>query len=201
MGTWNREGVILFGPNGATGSNMIQRVSAAGGTPAPVTTLDSSRQQDFHAWPCFLPDGKHFLYFAHSANPENSAIYVGSLDSKDTKLLLNASSFILYSPPGYLLFVRERTLMAQPFDADRLELTGDAFPIAEDVQFNPANGRAAFAVSENGVLAYRTGGAFSGQFAWTDLAGKEVTRFGESAILPRPPISLSPQTKNGSRLT
>src|ERR1700730_9292345 len=158
MGTWNREGVILFGPNGAPGSNMIQSVSAVGGTPAPVTTLDSSRQQDFHAWPCFLPDGKHFLYFAHSQNTENSAIYVGSLDSKDTKLLLNASSFILYSPPGYLLFLREGTFMAQPFDADRLGLTGEAFPIAEDVKFNPANSRAAFAASENGVLAYRTGG-------------------------------------------
>jgi hypothetical protein len=178
MGTWNRESVILFGLNAATLPSMIQRVSAAGSTPAPVTTLDASRQQDFHLWPCFLPDGKHFLYLAHSANPENSAIYVGSLDSKDTKLLLNASSFVLYSPPGYLLFLRE-TLMAQPFDADRLALTGDAFPIAEGVQFNPANDRAAFAVSENGVLAYRTGGAFSGQFAWTDLAGKEVTKFGE----------------------
>ena len=196
MGTWNREGVILFGPNGATGLNMIQRVSAAGGTPVPVTTLDSSRQQDFHAWPCFLPDGKHFLYFAHSANPENSAIYVGSLDSKDTKLLLNASSFMLYSPPGYLLFVREGTLMAQPFDADRLGLTGEAFPIAEDVQFNPANSRAAFAVSENGVLAYRTGGALNGQFAWTDLAGKEMTRFGDIGYLAaNAHFSLSPDEK------
>jgi serine/threonine protein kinase/Tol biopolymer transport system component len=197
MGTWNREGVILFGPTGTTSLNMIQRVSAAGGTPAPVTTLDPSRHEDFHAWPCFLPDGKHFLYFAHSANPEDSAIYLGSLDSKNTKLLLNASSFVLYSPPGYLLFVREGTLMAQPFDADRLALTGDAFPIAEDVQFNSANGRAAFSVSENGVLAYRTGGALGGQGVWMDLASKEMTEFGEIPGLAstNPHFSLAPDEK------
>jgi eukaryotic-like serine/threonine-protein kinase len=194
MGTWNREGVILFG----TGLTTIQRVSTAGGKPTPLTTLDASRQQDFHTWPCFLPDGKHFLYFAHSVNPENSAIYVGSLDSKDTKLLLNASSFILYSPPGYLLFLREGALVAQPFDAGRLELTGEAFPMAEDVRFNPANGRAAFAVSENGVLAFRTGGTFSGsgQFTWTDLAGKEVTSSGDvSTMGATSHFSLSPDEK------
>lgn len=85
--------------------------------------------------------------------------------------------------------------MAQPFDADRLDLTGEAFPIAEDVQFNPANTRAAFAVSENGVLAYRTGGAFDGQFAWTDFAGKEVTRFGETGNSVLSHFSLSPDEK------
>ena len=94
-------------------------------------------QQDFHDWPYFLPDGKHFLYFAHSRNPENSGIYVGSLDSKETKLILNAPSSALYSPPGYFLF-RAGTLLAQPFDADRLELKVDASPIAEGVQFTSA---------------------------------------------------------------
>ena len=190
-GTWNREGVILFGPVTQTRLNTIQRVSAAGGTPAPVTTLDSSRQEDFHAWPHFLPDGKHFLYFAHSPNPENNAIYAGSLDSKDTKLLLHATSFILYSPPGYLLFMQGGSLLAQPFDADRLSIKGEALPIAEDVQFYPYNGRAAFSVSVNGVLVYRTGGALSGQLAWTDLSGKELARVGGDRSAS-PHFSLSP---------
>jgi Tol biopolymer transport system component/predicted Ser/Thr protein kinase len=176
MGTWNREGVILFT---APGPHPILRVSSAGGTATPATALDASRQQDFHAWPYFLPDGRHFLYLGHSRNQENSAIYVGSLDSKETKFVLNAGSAALFSPPGYLLFVRAGTfgagtLMAQPFDADRLELKGDALPIAGGVQFNSTDGEADVAVSENGVLAYRlapTNGQIN--LVWVDRKGGE----------------------------
>jgi dipeptidyl aminopeptidase/acylaminoacyl peptidase len=103
-----------------------------------------------------LPDGRHFLYLAHSTNPENSGIYVGSLDSKEAKLVLTANSFALYSPPGYLLFVRAGTLLAQAFDADRLEVRGDAVPIAENVPVSLVSFGAPVAVSENGVLAYRS---------------------------------------------
>jgi serine/threonine protein kinase len=176
-GTWNRDGVILFGPGGA--SPML-RVSSAGGSATPVTSLDPSRQQIAHEWPSFLPDGKHFLYFADS-DSENAGIYVGSLDSKETKLILNVSSSPLYSPPGYLLFVRAGTLLAQPFDADRLELKGDAIPIAEGVQLFPVDGRAVVAVSDNGVLAYRSVPA-NAQFklVWVDRKGAEQP-------LPAPP--------------
>jgi Tol biopolymer transport system component len=150
--TWNSKDVVLF-----AAKTIIYRVSAAGGTATPVTALDSSRKETSHYWPSFLPDGNHFLYLALSSNPENNAIFVGSLDSKDRKLLLNAMSNVAYVPPGYLLFDRQGTLMAQPFDAERLELTGEAVPLAEDVQYNPAQGRTAFAASNNGVLAYRHG--------------------------------------------
>jgi hypothetical protein len=183
LGTWNRTGVILFT---APGDGPILRVSSAGGLATPATALDASRQQDFHAWPYFLPDGRHFLYLAHSRNSGNSAIYVGSLDSKETKFVLNADSAALYSPPGYLLFVRAGTVMAgtllaQLFDADRLELKGDAVPIAGGVQFNPVSGEAAIAVSENGVLAYR--------FAPTNAQIKLVwvDRKGGEQPLPLPP--------------
>jgi Tol biopolymer transport system component len=107
---------------------------------------------------------------------------VGSLDGEEPRRILNASSTAWYADPGYLLFVREATLMAQPFDASRIELTGDAFPIAEEVLFTPTAGVAvsSFSVSENGVLAYRTGGgATAAQFAWLDRTGKELERFGE----------------------
>jgi eukaryotic-like serine/threonine-protein kinase len=150
-GTWNGEDVILFG------AGEIYRVSAAGGAVTPVTMLDTSRKETGHFWPYFLPDGNHFLYLAYCANPEDNAIFLGSLDSKDRRLILNATSNPVYVPPGYLLFDRQGTLMAQPFDAVRLELTGEAVPIAEGVQFNPTGGRTAFAVSNNGVLAYRGG--------------------------------------------
>ncbi len=159
-GAWSGEGVVLFATTPAGGGlATIQRVSAAGGAATPLTTLDASRQENAHFYPHFLPDGKHFLYFARSANREKSAIYVGSLDSKERTLLLNANSNVVYAPPGYLLYSREGTLMAQPFDAERLQLTSESVPIAEALQFNSANGRAAFAASENGVLAYRAGGA------------------------------------------
>src|SRR4029077_4214424 len=140
----------------------------------PVTVLDGSRLQDFHAWPAFLPDGKHFLYLGHNNTPGRGAIYVGSLDSKETKLLVNANSSVLYSPPGYMLYVRAGTLLAQPFDADRLELKGDAFPIAEGVQFQPINGKATFSVSENGVLAYRVVPTNPQiKLVWVDRKGSE----------------------------
>jgi dipeptidyl aminopeptidase/acylaminoacyl peptidase len=143
--------------------------------------LDASRQEDSHAWPYFLPDGRHFLYYAHSTNPGNSAIYVGSLDSKETKLVLRATSLALYSQPGYLLFVRAGTLLAQPFDANRLELKGDAFPIAQGVLSSPNNGGAAVAVSENGVLAYRmVPSNAQTELVWVDRKGVEQP-------LPAPP--------------
>jgi serine/threonine protein kinase len=157
-GTWNRDGVVVFA-RGPVSNAAIYRVSAAGGTAAPLFTLDAERQENGHFWPHFLPDGKHFLFFARSAKPENSGIYIGSLDSQERTLLLSAASNPVYAPPGHLLFNREGTLMAQPFDAGGLQLTGEAVPIAEDVRFSGVNGRTAFDVSANGVLAYRAGAA------------------------------------------
>jgi eukaryotic-like serine/threonine-protein kinase len=129
-GTWNRDGVILFSTGGGS---AILRVPSAGGSPTPITSMDAAQQAIGHDWPYFLPDGKHFLYTSIASNPENSGIYVGSLDSKDTKLILKTHSSGQYAPQGYLLFNRAGTLLAQPFDADRLELKGDAIPIAEGV--------------------------------------------------------------------
>ena len=170
-GTWNREGVILFVP---TAIGTVHRVSAAGGAATAVTALDASRKEDGHFWPHFLPDGKRFLYFAHSTEPENNAIFAGALDSPERKLLLNASSNPVYAPPGYLLFNRQGTLMAQSFDAGRLALTGEAVPVAEGVQFNALDSGAAFAASENGVLAYRGGGGANPRtLVWVSRNGTE----------------------------
>ncbi len=168
-GTWNREGVVLF----IADNNTLTRVPESGGTVTPVTTLDASRSENCNCWPYFLPDGKHFLYFAEStAKPENNAIFVGSLDSKDRKFLVKANSNTVYVPPGYLLYNRQGTLMAQPFDADRLQLTGDAVPIAEGVTFNPFGSYAQFAASDNGVLVYRGGGgAVPLTLAWVSREG------------------------------
>ena len=170
-GSWSRDGVIIFSRGVAEG---LYRVPAAGGAPVRITEVDGSRNELEHTWPYFLPDGRHFLYLARNAQPENSAIYLGWLDSKETKRLLQAHSSAAYAPPGYLLFVREQTLMAQGFDADRLEPKGEAFPVAEQALRNPVNGRAMFSVSENGVLALRTGGLALSQLIWYDRAGRQL---------------------------
>jgi Tol biopolymer transport system component len=171
-GTWNRDGVILFAPSGTGG---LARVSSAGGRPTAVTTLSAADKETSHRWPDFLPDGRHFLFLSQPAN----VVRVGSLDSAEVKRLVNADSRAMYAP-GYLLFIRGDTLVAQPFDARRLETTAEAVPIAEDVRVNLTNGRAAFAVSESGVLAYRTGGAQRPvQLTWFDRAGRELGKIGQ----------------------
>jgi len=191
-GDWNREGVILFAPNNQA-SGPIYRLPAAGGSPTAVTMVDTSQGETGHLWPRFLPDGKHFIYLALNREKVKSAIRVSSIDSNTSMFLLNAQSFIQYAPPGYLLFQRDATLMAQSFDAQSLRLTGDAFPVAENVQINPANGRGAFTVSANGVLAYRGSGSLDTQLAWFDRNGKQLGHLGEAAghISPR----LSPDGK------
>ena len=170
-GAWSRDGTIIFSRGIASG---LFRVTAAGGTPVQVTQVDPSRNEIEHTWPYFLPDGRHFLYLVRSAQPDQSAIYVGSLDSKETKSLVKVHSSAVFAPPGYLLFVRENTLMAQAFEADNLELKGDAFPVAEQTVRNPIIGRAMFSVSENGVLVMRTGGINNNQLIWFDRAGKQL---------------------------
>jgi Tol biopolymer transport system component len=170
-GTWNRDGVILFAPN-PTGT--LFRVSSAGGKPTAVTKLAAEDRDTSHRWPDFLPDGRHFLFLSQPSN----VVYAGSLDSGEVKRLVNAESRTLYAT-GYLTFIRGATLMAQPFDARRLETTGEAVPLAEDVRVNATNGRAAFAVSESGVLAYRTGTVNAPvQLTWFDRSGREIAKVG-----------------------
>ena len=172
-GAWSHDGTIIFSRGVASG---IYRVPATGGTPIQLTTVDASRNEIEHIWPYFLPDGRHFLFLARNAQPENSAIYVGTLDSKETTRLLQAHSSMAYASPGYLLFVRESTVMAQGFDADTLQLKGDAFPVAEHTVRNSISGRAMFSVSENGVLVFRAGGGMTNnQLVWFDGSGKQLS--------------------------
>ena len=189
-GAWGNDGTILFSRAVASG---LYRVSAAGGTPSQVTTVDASRSEIEHIWPYFLPDGRHFLFLARNAQPENSAIYVGALDSNETTRLLQAHSSVAFAPPGYVLFVRETTLMAQGFDADTLQLKADAFPLAEQTVRNSIIGRAMFSVSENGVLVYRVGGINNSQLIWFDRSGKQLSALTQPGSNNAP--SLSPDEK------
>ena len=190
-GTWNREGIIVFAPF-PTGN--LYRVSSAGGQATPVTTLDESRQENSHRWPAFLPDGRHFLFFARSKQRENRAICVGSLDSRRVVRLMSGNSNALYTPPGYLLFERDGWLVARRLDPRRLELEGDPLPIAEKVRGSDPLTAAAFTVSETGFLAYGTGAAAdSRQLVWLDRSGKPLGSIGSPAIYID--VSLSPDQK------
>ena len=181
-GTWSPAGVIVF--SSLAGGGLFT-VPANGGTPAPITTPDASHGERAHRFPSFLPDGRHFLYWATPSN----TILLGSLDSKETTRLLTADSQAVYVAPGSLLFVRQGTLLAQRFDARRATLTGDAVPVADSVLAD-ATGAAAFAASSSGVLAYRTGtlGAPT-QLTWVDRAGRPLGPVGQPGRYRNPALS------------
>ena len=125
--------------------------------------------------PWFLPDGRHFVYLAGSSEQGRTEVRAGALDSKDDKSLFAVNSQVLYAPPGYLLFVRNRTLMAQPFDERSLSLTGDVFPVAERIASNPSVGFGAFSVSKSGTLIYRSVDASeTSELTWLDRSGKKL---------------------------
>jgi hypothetical protein len=173
-GTWSPAGVILFD---GRATDPILRVSAEGGTPVIQVNADVSRKETQVAWPEFLPDGRHFLYMAQGQKPEDHMYRIGSLDSKESRALAPAQSLVTYAPPGHLLFVRENTLVAQPFDAKAMKTTGEPVPLAEHIG-TISTGLAKFSVSRNGVLAYRTG-ENSSRLAWFNREGKELSAIGD----------------------
>jgi eukaryotic-like serine/threonine-protein kinase len=181
-GTWNRNGEILYGSLPRGGG--IYKVDQAGGDPVRVTMADEKNQVTAHAWPQFLPDGRHFLYFAYSMRPEGLGTFVGAVDNPRSKRLARSSYSATYVPPasgsgnGHLLFLREGTLMAQMLDGRSFELTGEAFPVAEHV--SSYRNYTMFSTSETGVLAYHSGGSEmgTGQLKWFDRAGKELSTLG-----------------------
>lgn len=195
-GTWSTNGVIIFAPNSVGG---LDQVPAAGGTSAPLTHLEHSPEVYSQRWPIFLPDGRRFLYWSGNPNftgpaAATSGVYLGALDSKDHEFVLPSESDALYAPPGYLLFLRNGTLMAQPFDAKRLKLAGEAFPVAGQVA-NPANWRLAhFSVSQTGVLVYEAGSGQRTEVFWMDENGKRLGLVGEPAEIDSD-IRLSPDGK------
>jgi Tol biopolymer transport system component len=182
-GTWNRDGVILFGK----ASSPIQRVSASGGLPQPVTELDTSRGETEHRAPFFLPDGHHFLFVSLSGKAENSAVFVGSLDSKDRTLVMADNQPVAFAPPHHLLFLRGNTLVTQEFDPNRRQLRGDPSQVAERVQ--PTLG--SFSVSDNGVLAYLPS-AFADnlrQLSIVDRTGTGLGNLGARGLYQNPVLS------------
>jgi Tol biopolymer transport system component len=193
-GTWNRDGVIVFAPSN---TSALQKVSASGGLPTPATVL--AQGELGHIRPSFLPDGRHFLYSTIAPRPGlGGPIYLGLLDSAERKVLLNATSANAVYTEGYLLFLREATLIAQPFDARRLVLKGDAFPIAERIRTSVSTQPYGyFSASENGALVYQTGAeTANSQLLWFDRAGKQIGPLGDPGAYRS--VELSPDGKRAS---
>ncbi len=189
-GAWSRDGVIVFGNRGI---GPLHRVSAAGGVATDLTVVDESRGEVFHALPTFLPDGKHFLYL-RGGEPDVAGIYAASLDAKpseQSRERILATAFAAPYVDGNVFFMREGTLMVQPFDARKLRLIGDPVPVAEHVGTTGSIG--IFSVSHTGVLAYRTGVAAAAgaiQPTWFDRLGKVTGTFGQPG--PDEGLVLSP---------
>jgi Tol biopolymer transport system component/tRNA A-37 threonylcarbamoyl transferase component Bud32 len=178
-GAWNRDGVILFSPGPAS---AIFRVSAAGGIPVPATKLPGNGNSAAgNRFPVFLPDGIHFLYNAGSDKPDEAGVFIGALNGSAAVRLVPDNTNALYAPPiaprgtAHILFRRENTLMAQSFDAKSLNTIGEIFPVAEQVPISVNVGFGAFSVSENGILAFRSGDATTArELIWMDRIGKRL---------------------------
>jgi Tol biopolymer transport system component len=197
-GSWNNTGTIIFG----SVNTGLWKVDAAGGKPVPLTVLDASRHEHQHELPFFLPDGRHFLYLRNSEVAEESGIFAGSLDDppeRQSKKRILATGFGAYFEPsseagsGWLLFLRDGTLMAQPFDASKLELSGNPSPAARGVGSAFQTGLFSAAPS---ALVYRTSASIRNvQFTLVDRQGKPAGTVGEPG-----PISQARISPDGTRL-
>ena len=192
-GDWNGDDVILFAPT--TSGSSLQKVAAAGGVPVDVLKTKGDLR-----FPRFLPGGKQFLYLARGA-AEKAGIFLGSLDGKPTdgsadRRILADDSSVALAPgnPGFLLFVRQNTLLAQPFDAVTGQLAGEVFPVVDGVALSNGATYAPATVSDNGVLLYSGGNKLGlAQLAWYDRSGQELTPLGRIPSFGTP--ALSPDEK------
>ena len=175
------DGTVVFSPEYASG---LWRIAQLGGEPVDVTTFDEERGDNSHRHPRFLPDGQHFLYLARFRDgfDEGHAIVAASLEGQEQKVIIRSPA-AAENASGHLLFLRERTLMAQPFDPDALELSGELFPIADTVVLiAEETAQAVFSASQTGVLAFQ-GGVFSADLAlrWRARDGSIQETVGEPA--------------------
>lgn len=191
-GSWGVTGIILFAP---MVRDVIYQIPAAGGTPAPVTTIDT-KLHSTHRWPWFLPDGQHFLYLAtnHSAaKAEQNGIFVASLDGKLNRFLISSLSGAVYAQDRFL-FVRDSSLYAQPFDLKKLVLTSSPGPLADGVVVDLGVWHATFSASENDQLIYQTGSSMAlSRLEWVDRQGKHLSFVSDQGIYQSPRLSRDSQ--------
>jgi eukaryotic-like serine/threonine-protein kinase len=177
-GTWSRDGVIVFAPESA---GPLYRVRDSGGDAQPVTVLDAERKETAHRWPYFLPDGKHFLFVTLPSKQGSFDVFVGSIDSNERKFLFSATGAPIYADPGYLIYPRDTTLVAQRFDADRLMTSGEPLSLGEAPAPSEWTGSQVVSASQDGVLARWGIGRPNTVLQWYDRSGKVL---GDVAVPP-----------------
>jgi serine/threonine protein kinase len=180
VGTWNREGTILFSRLAPPG---IYRVSDNGGKAIRVTSPDPSQLEVNLLWPHFLPDGRRFLYVVNPPQTtQDRELRLSSLDSKESRTVARLDSRAEYVSPGYLIFAREGALYAQPFDERNAQLHGEPHLLADDVHYHIGPSSAAFSVSQAGVLVYETATPPS-RLVWLDREGREIGQLGQPSVM------------------
>ncbi len=199
-GDWSKDDVLLF-----AGDDGIYRVGPDGKGLSRVTTVDPTKGEYAHHWPEFLPDGQRFLFLVRSRQPEHAGVFLGRLDSGPPKRLMPDYSRAVYAN-GYVLVVRDGTLLAQRFDDRAEELRGQPEVLAGRVKYH-AGGDAAFDVSESGVLIYRQAeGLPATRLMLLDRNGSEIRSVGPIGTYRHPRFSpdgkrlvfesIDPQTAN-----
>jgi len=188
-GSWGSAGVILFtGPDG-----VLARVSSRGGEVTAAHTPDASLHETGLAWPHFLPDGRHFMFDLRSSDAGKGGIYLGALDSTEVRLLIPGQSNVNYAAPGFLIYGRQETLLARPFELNALRVTGEPVSIAEQVGAMTFVPGLMFSVSQNGVAVYRSAESATVQLAWYNRDGRRLAPIGEPGLYGI--VALSPEEK------
>ena len=179
-GTWNAEGVILFSDR----NTGLLRISAHGGSPTQLTTIDQSAGETTHRWPSFLPDGRRYVYLLNASKLNMTGIYLGSLDSPERKRLIADATAPVFSKGSddnrYVLFERQGMLMAQQLKVPSGVTIGGPFPIAEKLGGENSRGQPRFSVSGNGLLIFETGSPNQVQLTWMDRSGELLGTVGEA---------------------
>ena len=179
-GSWNGEGVIIFSRD--VGSPLF-RVSENGGASTPITRIAREGSGQGHRWPVFLPDGKHFVYlvdWSSVADPQQNGLYATSLDGGESKLISSDINGNVGVASNYLLFVRDRSLMAQPFDLKRLEATGPAASVTgPELDKDTGFLQSGFSISQNDMLVFQSAADSPSRLVWYDGGGKEIGQLPE----------------------
>lgn len=194
-GTWNREGGILFSRNIDDGIYQVQ--AKANSNPSPVLRVNPGKGENGYMWPQFLPDGKHFLFFVQTEATETTGVYTGAADSNDYRLLFPSETNALYAGAadgqsqknGYLLYIANRKLMGQAFNAPHLSVVGEPLTLADDIGAVSSMNLAPITVANNGTLAYQSTGNPTRQMLWMDRAGTQLAAVREPGVWGSPRIA------------
>jgi eukaryotic-like serine/threonine-protein kinase len=189
-GSWGSKGTIIYSPD--TGSG-VWKIGEDGGTPTEITHAFNNAGEPSHRWPQFLPDGEHFMFMIPDFGTPNgggSKLFIGSINDGKYSKITDSDTNAIYVDPGYLIYVRSHSLLAQKFDAKTLRTLAPPFAITSDIELVLSVMRAEFAASLNGtILMGTTQAALQTQLTWYDRNGKQLNTVGEPALQSNPRFS------------